>query len=797
MTSVGGDLRYAWRALRSRPGFSLVAMFVLALGIGSNAAIFSVVRGVILRPLPFSAPEQLVSFDAERFISNAELLYLREHAASFAGVAAISPGWGMALTGAGEATQLTTSRVSTNLLDVLGVRPSLGRSFRPEESDPARSTVVLLGHSLWSTRFGGDSTVLDRQITLDGTSYTVVGILPPNFEVLGTPADLVSPLVIDPGAWFHRGAVSFMIARLSTGSTLDRARREIDVLLPRMRDALEYDVAHYRDVSLLSLHERTVGEIRPTLLVLLSAVALIVLIAGANVGNLLSMRAAGRRRETAVRRALGATGRRVVAQMLIESVMLALGGAVLGVVLGWAGVRAIRTMLPADMARLSAISLDWTVLGACAVLAIVLGIAFGLAPALLAARGNVQEALRGTRGAGGRAGGERARGALVIAEVALTLMLVIGAGLMVRTLWSLTSVAPGFRQAGVLTMRLQPTGERYATSALQRDYVRGVLEQLSAMPGVRSSGAIHHLPLSGYAWYSDIDLEDRPRAAGEAPMRAGWRLITGDYLRTMGIPLLGGRTFTDADAAEAAQVAIVSEAFARAAWPGEDPIGKRFQAGNATRAGAVTVVGVVGGVRHVSLDAEPEPELYRPLSQASAGAMTIVVRVAGDPMALAPAARRRVQEIDANVPISEVRSLEQVTSGSMAGPRLIMVLMMVFAALGLLLGAVGMYGVISYAVGERRREIGVRIALGAAPRRVAASVLLRGLFYAAIGVAIGLGGAFAATRFMRSLVYGVSITDPATFAAVSAFLVVVAALASWLPARQAARTDPMTAIRIE
>ena len=237
MTSVGGDLRYAWRALRSRPGFSLVAMFVLALGIGSNAAIFSVVRGVILRPLPFSAPEQLVSFDAERFISNAELLYLREHAASFAGVAAISPGWGMALTGAGEATQLTTSRVSTNLLDVLGVRPSFGRSFRPEESDPARSTVVLLGHSLWSTRFGGDSTVLDRQITLDGTSYTVVGILPPNFEVLGTPADLVSPQVIDPGAWFHRGAVSFMIARLSTGSTFDRARREIDVLLPRMRDA--------------------------------------------------------------------------------------------------------------------------------------------------------------------------------------------------------------------------------------------------------------------------------------------------------------------------------------------------------------------------------------------------------------------------------------------------------------------------------------------------------------------------------------------------------------------------------
>jgi predicted permease len=797
MRSIGGDVRYAWRTLISRPGFSVVAILVLALGIGSNAAIFSVVRGVLLRPLPFRAPDQLVSFDAERFISNAELLYLREHAESFADVAALSPGWGMALTGVGEATQLTTSRVSTNLLDVLGVPPLLGRTFRADESAPGREAVVLLGHSLWTARFGGDSSVLDRQITLDGTSYTVVGVLPPDFEVLGTPPDLVSPLVIDPGAWFHRGAASIMIARLNTGATLDRARREVEVLLPRMREALEYDAAHYRDVALLSLHERTVGQLRPTLLVLLAAVALIVLIAGANVGNLLSMRAASRRRETAVRRALGATGRRVVAQMLVESVMLALGGAVLGLVLGWTGVRAIRTMLPADMARVSAISLDWTVLGACAVLAVVLGLAFGLAPALLAARANVQEALRGARGAGGHSGGERARGALVIAEIALTLVLVIGAGLMTRTLWSLTNVAPGFRDAGVLTMRLQPTGERYATSALQRDYVRGVLEQLSTIPGVRSTGAIHHLPLAGQAWYSDIDLEDRPRAPGEAPMRAGWRLITGDYFRTMGIPLLRGRTFTDADGAEAAQVAMVSEAFARAAWPGEDAIGKRLEAGNATRAGVVTVVGVVGNVRHVSLDAEPEPELYRPLSQTSAGALTMVLRVTGDPMAVAPAARRTIQAIDANVPISDVRSLAQVTSGSVAAPRLIMVLMLMFAALGLLLGAVGMYGVIAYAVGERRREIGVRIALGAPPRRVAVSVLMRGMRYATIGVAIGLAGALAATRLMRSLVYGVSITDPATFVAVSAFLVGVAAVASWLPARQAARTDPMTAMRIE
>jgi putative ABC transport system permease protein len=344
-------------------------------------------------------------------------------------------------------------------------------------------------------------------------------------------------------------------------------------------------------------------------------------------------------------------------------------------------------------------------------------------------------------------------------------------------------------------MRVQPTGERFKTSAQQLEYVGTLVDRLGALPGVQSVGVIHHLPLSGFAWYANIELEGRAAAPGEAPMRAGWRVIAGDYFRTMGIPLVRGRGFTAADTREAPPVAIVSDEFAKAAWPGEDPIGKRFRAGNATRGGAVTVVGVVGGVRHVTLDAAPAPELYRPMAQTPMAAMTVAVRTAGDPLALAAVARQTVRGIDADVPISDVRSLEQVMSASVARPRLIMSLLLVFAGVGVILGAVGVYGVIAYAVGERRREIGVRIALGAAPGTVAGAVVLRGLTYAVVGVAIGLAGALAVTRVMRTLLFGVSATDPLTFAALSLFLVLVAVVASYVPARSAARTDPMVALR--
>ena len=798
MASLVGDVRYAVRALARRPAFTAVAVLTLALGIGANAAIFSVVRGVLLQPLPFREPQRLVAFDSERFVSNAEVLFLREQSRTLGGVASISPGWGMALTGVGEATQLTTARVSPNLLDVLGVRPLIGRTFADRESTPGEETVALLGHALWTERFGADPSVLGRRITLDGTPYTVVGVLPQKLEVLGPQADLWTPMVVDPSAWFHRGAVAWMVARLRDGSTLAQARAEMETLFPRMRETFEYAPDYYANASLLPLHERTVGNVRTALLVLLAAVGFILLIAGSNVGNLLLMRAAGRRREIAVRTALGASRGRVIGQMLVESVVLAVVGAAAGVALGYAGVRTLRASLPTDTPRLMEISLDGTVLAVCATLAILIGIAFGLAPAFVASRGAAQDALRGSRGVAGSAGGERTRAPLVVAEVALTLVLVIGAGLMMRTLWSLSHVATGFRPEGVLTMRVQPSGGRYTSGARQVEYVDAVLERLRALPGVQAAGAIHHLPLSGYSWSTDIDTEGRAPAPNETPLRSGWRVISGDYFQAMGIPLVRGRTFLPSDTREAQQVVVVNEELARAAWPGEDPIGKRFTAGNATRVGgAVTVVGVVGGVRHVALDASPGPEMYRVMSQTAAGAMTLTVRTSGDPTAIAALARQAVREVDADVPISDVRSLEQVMAASVARPRLIMSLLLVFAAVGVVLGAVGVYGVIAYAVGERRREIGVRIALGAEPRVVAGAVVLRGVRYAAIGVAIGLVGAFAVTRLMRSLVFGVSTTDPATFIGLSVFLVGVAALASYLPARQAAGTDPMVALRSE
>ena len=795
MLTLPGDLRYAVRGLRRRPGFTAVATLTLALGIGANAAIFSAVRGILLRPLPFREPHRLVAFNAEQFIANAELLYLREHARSLADVAAMSPGWGMALTGVGEATQLTTARASTNLFDLLGVRPTYGRSFQSDESAPGRETVAILGHALWAERFGSDPSVVGRRIILDGTPYTVVGVLPPGLELLGRSADLWTPLVIDPDAWFHRGAVSWMVARLHTGVTIAQARAELHTLFPQMRAAFDFAPDYYLNVTLLPLHERTVGSVRTVLIVLLAAVGFIVMIAGANVGNLLLMRAASRRREIAVRTALGATRGRVIKQLLVESVVLALAGAACGAVLGALGVRVLRSTLPSDVPRVSAIALDVPVLAVCAALAILIGIACGLAPAFLASGGDPQDSLRGARGVMGRVGGERARATFVVAEVALALVLVIGAGLMMRTLWSLTHVAPGFRSEGVLTLRLQPTGDRYSGGARLPDYVTTVLDRLSTLPGVQSTGSIHHLPLAGYAWYANIDIDGRVRAPGEAPLRSGWRVISGDYFQAMGIPLLRGRAFTAADTRAATPVAIVSEAFAREAWPNEDPIGKRFQAGNATRTGAVTVVGVVGGVRHVTLDAAPAPEMYRPLAQTPMPMVTVVLRTVGDPLAVAPFARQTIRAIDADVPISDLRSVDQVISASVARPRLVMALLMVFAGVGVILGAVGVYGVIAYAVGERRQEIGVRIALGADPRTVAGSVVLRGVRYAAIGVVIGLAGAFAATRVMRTLLFGVGATDPATFAALSVFLIGIAALASYLPARSAARTDPMVALR--
>ena len=787
------DLRIAVRALRLRPAFTTTALLTLALGIGANTAVFSVVRAVLLKPLPYATPQELVGLWPGHFFSNAEMLYLQEHSQALERVELFSPGWSIALTGDGEPAQLVGARTSGGFFDGLGVRPVLGRSFTAEDSRPGSSDVVMLSYELWRSRFGGDPGAVGRRVTLDGLPHTIVGVMPPDFRFFRNDVQVWTPLTVDPAAWYHRGGTSIGIGRLAQGATAASALAELRTFIEPMREAFQYPVDYGEDVAVVSLHEMLVGDIRTTLYVLFGAVGFIVLIAVANVGNLLLVRAAERRREIAVRVALGAGRGGIVRQFLVESMALAAVGGALGLALGWLGVKALRRILPGDTPRLDEVSVDLTVLAVCAAVAAIAGILFGLVPALVAARTDPQGALRArTESSGGRAG-ERVRGSFVAAEIALAFVLVVGAGLMLRTLWNLSRVDPGFRSENVLTFSLQKAGG----GGERQRYYSEVVDRLTRIPGLRSAGAIHHLPLSGFSWYSDLDVEGRPLGPDQAPPRAGWRLILGDYFQAMGIPVISGRTFSHNDDSTAAPVAIVSQALADRIWPGESALGKRFTAGNATLRRPVTVVGVVGNVRHDALAETPAIELYRPATQQLAGAMQYTVRTSGDPLALAATVREAVRSIDPNVPIANLRSLDAVIAQSVAGPRVVMSLLLVFALIGLALGAVGVFGVVAFAVSQRTHEIGVRIALGARGASIARMVVWSGARYALFGLVFGLGAALILSRAMRGLVFGVGTTDPATYVALAVVLFSVVVLASLIPAWRATQVDAMAMLRSE
>jgi putative ABC transport system permease protein len=793
----------ALRSLRRRPGFTASVLLTLALGIGANTAVFSVVNAILLRPLPYAQPERLVALWPTHFISNAELLYLQEHARSFTAVA-FSPGWGMALTGDGEPMQLRGARTSTNFFATLGVRPVVGRAFAPEESEPGRAAVAILSHGLWRTRYGSDPGVIGRRITIDGVTITVIGVAPDGFELSEVGVQVWLPLAIDPSSGFHRGAVSQGFARLRPGATVEQAAAELRTLVPGMRAAFEYPTDYGSDVTVIPMRDALVGNVRASLLVLFGAVAFIVLIATANVGNLVLARTAERRREIAVRSALGAGRGSIVRGLFGESLLLALGGGGLGAAVGVLGVRGLTLLLPADTPRLAEIGVDATVLAVTAAITFLAATVFTIAPAVLATRTEPQDALRGRAGdAGGRAG-ERARGALVATEIALALVLVVGAGLMLRTLWNLTHVDPGFRSTGVFTFRLQPVTDRVSSAGARRRYFDEVLARTRAVPGVQAVGAIHHLPLDGASWFANLEVEGHPLPAGATPPRTAWRAIHGDYLRAMSIPLRAGRTFAAADGDSAApQVGIVNEALARLAFPGEDPLGRRLKAGSGTSSGWVTVVGVVGNVHHQDMATPPTPELYRPLVQQPRAQMTFAVRVVCpprggcDPLALAPTVRSAVQGIDRDVPISDVRALDALVSRSVARPRLVMTLLLAFAAIGIALGAVGVYGVVAYAVSQRTHEIGVRIALGARRSSIIRLVVARGVRYAVVGLGAGLVAALLATRALQGIVYGVSPTDPVLYVVLSIGILAVVVAACVIPARRAAKVNPMVVMRGE
>ena len=756
---------------------------------------FSVVRGVLLRPLPYSDPQRLAAIWPGRAISNAELLYLQQNARTLQSVAAFSPGWGIALTGAGEPRQLHAARVSVNFFGVLGVHPAIGRPFAPNESERGAWDVAVLSHELWTTQFGADSSAIGRVVDMDGQPTRIVGVMPAGFEAFQSGVDAWLPLQINPSSPFHTGQLSLGFGRLAQGATFAAATTELAALTPRMRAQFNYADDYGRGAQVTSLHESLVGNVRRSLLVLLGAVGLLVLIAVANVGNLLLAHAAGRRRELAVRRALGASAGQIVRQFLVQSSMLAAAGGALGVLAGTLGMRALKTLLPSTLPLLSSVGIDGAVLATCIAVIAGAGLLFGIGPALLGSRVDPEGALRAGTAESSSRSHSTMRDVLVVAEVALAVVLVAGAALMTETLWRLNHVNVGFDPRNVATFLIQPTSGQLGSGTNATTYFYEVVRRVAIIPGVKSVGAAQHLPLSGFNWQGSLDIETRPIPATTTHPSIVWRSVVGDYFGTMRIPLVRGRLFDAADTRDAPPVIIISAAMAKHYWPDRDPIGERIKLGNATSRTWATIIGIVGDVRSASPSASPVEEAYRPNAQQDLHFMHFVVRSATDPLLLAGQLRAAVHSFDRSVPVAEMRSLDDLFASSTETSRVITLLLTCFAALGLCLGAVGIYGVISYTVGQRTRELGIRTALGALEGRITVMIVAEGLRTAGVGILIGVAVALLAGRAMASLLFEVAATDPLIYGRVVGLLLVVVLAATYFPARRAARVDPLCVMR--
>ena len=794
LESVWRDVALAARTLAARPAFTIPALLTLALGIGANTAVFSVLRGVVLSPLNYHEPDRLVAIWPNNTISAAELVFLQKNARSFASVAAFSPGWGYNMIGVGEPMQVDVARTSANFFDALGVAPRLGRGFLEAESAPGSATAVVLSHRLWVDRFGADSAVVGRDVSMNDRPHRIVGVARADFEAFQPGVEAWIPLENDPASPFYRGQVALAFGRLRPGVSQEQAQSELATFIPRLRELLDAPRDYGAGYTVEPLRDQLVARSRLSLFVLFGAACFIVLIAAANYGNLLLLRVAGRRREVAVRAALGASRGRIARQFLIDSLVLSMTGGVLGFGLAAGGVRALRLLLPQDLPRLASVSVDAGLLAACAALAVLIGIVCGAAPAIFATRGAQHDALR--RGSGARVtGGGGLRGALVVVEFASALVLLVGAGLMLQTIWRMQRVDPGFAAEGLLTFRLQPTTTRVGEFVEPAAYYDELLERIAAVPGVERVGSTQHLPLTGFNWGAPLEVEGRPTPAGSTPPRVTWRIVNGDYFGAMRIPVRGGRVFTSQDGSNGARAVIVNETMARRFWPNEDAVGKRIRLGRATQQQSATIVGVVGDVRYLGLHRSPENEAYVPISQAWQSSAHLVVRASGDPMRLMPAIRRIIRAHDGTVPISAIRPMRAVVSASFAQAEMVMRLLIAFAAVGVALGGVGIYGVISYDVTQRTREIGIRAALGAASQSLHGLVLRRAGALALAGIGLGAGVALVAARALETLVFGVEVRDPLTYAALALLLMLVAMVAAHVPARRAVRVDPVLALR--
>jgi predicted permease len=803
METLLQDLRYGLRSLRTDPGFTAVVLLTLALGIGASTAIFSVVNGVLLRPLPYAEPERLVrlfekierqAMSSDRMeIAPANFLDWRAQCQSFSDISAYGFD-DLALAGDQEAENIASAFVSANLFSMLGVNPIMGRVFNVEEDQPGHDSVALLSHGLWQRRFGADPKVIGQKILLDGNTYTVIGVMPPGFQ-FPKNTELWTPLALNANQVKMREAHFLKaVARLKSDVSIEKAREEMNGMAGRLAEQFPQTNQNW-GVTVAPLFEEEVGMIRPALLLLLGAVSLVLLIACVNVANLLLARATVRQSEIAIRLALGASRWRIIRQLLSESLLLALFGGSAGLLLALWGVDALLALAPGDLPRLDEVSLDGRVLSFAFIVSFLTGITFGLIPALQASKPDLQTVLKeGSRKTTGGRSRRWALNSLVVAEVTLALIVLIGAGLLINSFLRLQQVNPGLNTERVLTVKLTPPSARYAgqDSREQRlNFYNRLIPRLVSLPGVEAVGGIDSLPLggSGRVW--------RLRKAEEeqAGFAATFQVVISDYFNVMGIQLKQGRLFTDSDRYGALPVAVINETMARRFWPNENATGKRIVIRNEEF--QREIIGVVNDVKHFGLDREAEPEMYVPFNQFAIDLIPLVIRTKNDPAQLISAVRTEVGGVDPMVAISKIRTMPQVLSESLAQRRFSVLLLGIFAAVALALATVGIYGVISYDVSQRTHEIGIRMALGAQRSDLLGLVVKKGMALALIGIAIGLVASLAVTRLMASLLFGISATDPATFALVALLLSIVALLACYIPARRAAIVDLIVALRHE
>ena len=817
MMSLLHDLRSSTRALLKHPGFVITTTLILALGIGANTTIFSVINTVLMRPLPYKDPDRLVMIwetnqsngVPRSIVSPANFLDWKKQNQAFDDLAAFRF-WYYTVTGSGDPERYQGARVSTGFFPLLGVQPEIGRNFGPEDEQVGRDHVVILTHALWQRRFGANPNVIGQPLTIDGETFTIIGVLPASFRfirVLNAELELWMPIAFPPEQLTRADHSIIVYGRLKQGVQLAQAQAEMDRITQRL--AQEYPQTNSGwGAQVNNLHEQAVKPVRPILLILMTVVGFVLLIACANVANLLLTRATGRQRDIAIRLALGSSRFRLMRQLLTETLLLALLGGVTGLLLAYWGIDILNAVVPENRApRLEQFSLDLRVLGFTLLVSILVGVIVGVIPGLRASRLNLTETLKeGGRVLSEARSGRRLRNLFVVLEITLTVPLLISAGLLLRSSLLLQNVNRGLDLKDVLTMQISLPDAKYKTAGQTATFYQQTLQRIQSEPGVESVSAVNVLPLTNLQDATAVTIEGVAPPPPGQEITVGYRVIDQNYFRTLAIPLLAGRYFTEQDNNESRGVAIISKTMALRYWPNENPIGKRLkpqfpaakvpwrpQSSNTW----LDIVGVVGDVKEEALNDEINPELYVPYLQNPSSLMNVLVRSKSDPLRLAPSLRRQVLAVDRDQPVSNLSTMEDVFSESLAEPKVITSLLTIFAGLALLLAALGVYSVISYSVAQRTHEIGIRMAVGAQQQHVLRMVVGQGLKLVLVGVGVGLATAFAVTRVLSNLLFGVTATDPPVFIVIPLLLVAVAILASYFPARNALKVDPINALRNE